>query len=89
MVCNWYVAQALASSHINDYPRIDPSKINDSDRVYPGDGIAPLKQLFATLRTTDYSGFISLELFNRDYWKQDPHKVAMAGLSKMKALANA
>jgi hypothetical protein len=25
-----------------------------------------------------------LELFNRNYWKQDPHAVAKTGLEKMK-----
>ena len=66
--------------HINDYPRIDPNKINDADRVYPGDGIAPLKQLFTTLNQINYDGLISLELFNREYWQQDPNTVAKTGL---------
>ena len=28
---------------------------------------------------------LSLELFNRDYWKQDPLEVAKTGLAKVKA----
>ena len=28
---------------------------------------------------------LSLELFNRDYWKQDPLEVAKTGLAKMKS----
>ena len=28
----------------------------------------------------------SLELFNRDYWKQDPQTVARTGLEKMRAI---
>jgi 2-keto-myo-inositol isomerase len=28
---------------------------------------------------------LSLELFNREYWKQDPLEVAKTGLTKMKA----
>jgi hypothetical protein len=27
-----------------------------------------------------------LELFHRDYWKQDPRQVARTGLDKMKAV---
>jgi sugar phosphate isomerase/epimerase len=73
--------------HVNDYPRIARDKIVDADRVYPGDGIAPLKEVFAALRTMNYRGFVSLELFNRDYWKQDPHEVAKTGLAKTKAVA--
>jgi 2-keto-myo-inositol isomerase len=78
-------ASAIGIFHVNDYPKIDRDKINDADRVYPGDGIAPLKEVFATLRKVGYTGFLSLELFNREYWKQDPHAVAKTGLAKMKA----
>ncbi len=78
--------KAVGIFHVNDYPKIDREKIVDADRVYPGDGIAPLKEVFAALRAMNYAGFISLELFNREYWKQDPHEVAKTGLAKMKAV---
>ena len=80
-------ASAIGIFHVNDYPKIERDKINDADRVYPGDGTAPLKDVFAALRKMNYTGFVSLELFNRDYWKQDPHAVAKTGLAKMKAVA--
>jgi len=80
---------AIGIFHVNDYPKIDRDKIVDADRVYPGDGIAPLKEVFATLRGMGYRGYLSLELFNREYWKQDPQKVAKTGLEKMKASAEA
>ena len=80
-------AKAVGIFHVNDYPKIDREKIVDADRVYPGDGIAPLKEVFTTLRAVGYSGYISLELFNRDYWKLDPNEVAKTGLAKMKAVA--
>jgi 2-keto-myo-inositol isomerase len=76
---------AIGIFHVNDYPKIERDKIVDADRVYPGDGIAPLKEVFATLKSMGYRGYLSLELFNRGYWKQDPHKVARIGLEKMKA----
>ncbi len=79
-------ASAIGIFHVNDYPKIERDKINDADRVYPGDGIAPLKDVFAALRKMNYTGFLSLELFNRDYWKQDPNAVAKTGLAKMKAM---
>jgi 2-keto-myo-inositol isomerase len=79
---------AVGIFHVNDYPKIDREKIVDADRVYPGDGIAPLKEVFATLRKTGYAGYVSLELFNRDYWKQDPHEVAKTGLTKTKAVSS-
>jgi sugar phosphate isomerase/epimerase len=78
---------AIGIFHVNDYPKIDREKIVDADRVYPGDGIAPLKDVFAALRNANYSGYVSLELFNKEYWKKDPHEVARTGLAKTKAAA--
>jgi sugar phosphate isomerase/epimerase len=72
--------------HVNDYPRIDRPKIIDQDRVYPGDGVAPLKDVIRTLRDVGYRGYLSLELFNHSYWKQDPHQVAKTGLDKTRAV---
>ena len=82
-------ASAIGIFHVNDYPRIARDKIVDADRVYPGDGIAPLRDVFAALRAMNYHGYVSLELFNRDYWKQDPQEVAKTGLAKMKAVTQA
>jgi 2-keto-myo-inositol isomerase len=79
--------KSIGIFHVNDYPKIDRDKIVDADRVYPGDGIAPLKGVFRALREMNYAGFVSLELFNREYWKQDPREVAKTGLAKMKAVA--
>ena len=73
--------------HINDYPsEPERSRIQDADRVYPGDGIAPLPQIFTTLQGNGFAGILSLELFNRTYWEQDPLEVARTGLAKMKTL---
>ena len=80
---------AIGIFHVNDYPKIARDKIVDAERVYPGDGIAPLKEVFTTLRKSGYAGYVSLELFNRGYWKEDPHQVAKTGLAKMKAVAQA
>lgn len=72
--------------HMNDYPADPPREtISDADRVYPGDGIAPLDQLLRDLRAAGFCGTLSLELFNRTYWEQDALEVAKTGLDKMKA----
>ena len=71
--------------HMNDYPAEPPrAQITDAARIYPGDGVAPLGSLFEQLRATGFSGVLSLEVFNRDYWQQDPALVARIGLEKMK-----
>ncbi|HET9486185.1 MAG TPA: sugar phosphate isomerase/epimerase family protein [Chryseosolibacter sp.] len=71
--------------HMNDYPGNMPrEQMEDKDRIYPGDGIAPLKQIFADLKQMEGDKYLSLELFNREYWKLDPLQVAKTGLEKMK-----
>jgi sugar phosphate isomerase/epimerase len=80
---------AIGIFHVNDYPKIDRSKITDADRVYPGDGVAPLVDMFRTLRAIGYEGYLSIELFNKDYWKQDGLHVATTALEKLKAVVAA
>ena len=71
--------------HINDYPDDPPrDTIADKDRVYPGDGVAPLDDIFQTLATNGFQGALSLELFNPTYWSQDAEEVCRTGLSKSK-----
>jgi len=71
--------------HMNDYPDTPArEEMNDSDRVYPGKGIAPLSQILFHLAHSDRPKVLSLELFNRSYWEQDALQVAKEGLMHMK-----
>jgi sugar phosphate isomerase/epimerase len=75
--------------HMNDYPTEPPrEKLSDADRVYPGDGSAPLVALMRNLQTIGFSGMLSLELFNRQYWKLDALTVARTGLEKTRAIVD-
>ena len=77
----------LASFHINDVPADpDPSTQTDADRVMVGDGIADLPRVIANLRAIGYRGPLSLELFNRDLWVQDPSEVVRRGLERIQAV---
>lgn len=77
--------RALHVLHMNDYPARPPrAEINDGARVFPGDGVAPLSLVLRTLHDGGFDGFLSLEVFNRDYWRQDAHLVARTGLQKMR-----
>jgi len=72
--------------HMNDYPAIpDRATIADAHRIWPGDGIAPLKELLGHLVANDCRLMLSLELFNAEYWKLPVAECASVGLTKMKA----
>ena len=77
--------KAVEIFHMNDYPT-EPAReeIGDKDRVYPGMGVAPLSNILQDLHEAGGPTILSLELFNRDYWKQDPLEVAKKGLESMK-----
>ena len=76
---------AIPCFHMNDYPADPPrDTIADKDRVYPGDGVAPLNQILQTVAANGFSGALSLELFNPGYWQQDAGQVVATGLAKMK-----
>lgn len=74
--------------HINDYPATPPREsITDADRVYAGDGVAPLKDVLKALKNPEKPVILSFEVFNKDYYAQDALLVAKTGLAKMKKVA--
>ena len=80
---------AMDVFHVNDYPAgILPAKISEPDRIYPGDGIAPLRQMLKTIKNPKKAVIISLEVFNERYYQQDALLVAQTGLAKMKAVTD-
>lgn len=78
---------ALHVLHVNDYPA-EPAReeLTDANRLYPGDGVAPYPQILRTLHESGFRGALSLELFNREYWQQDPLAVARTGLAKIRTV---
>jgi len=77
---------AIPVIHTNDYPADPPRDvIKDEHRVYPGDGIAPLTPLFRTLKSIGFTGALSVEVFNRGYWAQDPLEVCRTAIEKTRA----
>ncbi len=80
----------IAIFQFNDAPANPPrDQLKDEHRVYPGDGILPLKQCLRDLVEIGYTGCISLELYNPTYWEQDHAAVARTGLEKTVAVIEA
>src|SRR5205823_7772042 len=69
--------------HLDDVPYRKPfGEMSDGDRVYPGDGDIPLRDMSAVLAEIGYRGAISLELFSEELWERDPFEVARIGFEK-------
>jgi 2-keto-myo-inositol isomerase len=82
----WVGKPYIEVFHVNDYPASPPqNELKDSDRVYPGDGTGPMKEIFTILKNPEKPVILSLEVFNPAYYAQDALLVAKTGLAKMKA----
>jgi 2-keto-myo-inositol isomerase len=67
----------LAHLHFEDVPADPPREIQQQrDRVYPGEGIVPLRRIVELLKRKKYAGPASLEMFNPAIQGQDPAEVA-------------
>ena len=77
---------AAYTLHMNDYPAQPPrDAIKDAERVWPGDGIAPIRTILSAYVANCADTWLSIELFNAEYWKQPAADTARTGLAKMKA----
>lgn len=73
----------IALVHINDAKDKPRNLLRDTeDRVYPGDGIIPLEKILKILKDKGYDGCYSIEIFNEEYWKVDPLKIATLAREK-------
>ncbi|WP_153797998.1 sugar phosphate isomerase/epimerase family protein [Foetidibacter luteolus] len=78
---------AIDVLHMNDYAAgLTREAITDADRIYPGDGVAPVKQILQVLKKSSTPLVLSLEVFNKNYYAQPALEVAKTALAKMKAV---
>jgi len=63
--------------HINGAEDLPKDQLNDSKRLYPGEGILPIKEIKEHLDKIGYDGPASVEIFRPEYWEQDPFEVAV------------
>ena len=64
--------------HVNDVRGKDLKGLTDSARVLPGKGNLNLRAFFKILKEKNYKGYVSVELFNKRLWKEEPIKVALS-----------
>lgn len=62
--------------HVNDAPPLPREMLTDAHRVWLGEGCFPLAAFRRQLERVGYADGVSIELFHRDTWAQDPYEVA-------------
>jgi 2-keto-myo-inositol isomerase len=55
--------------HVNDSEDRSISQLQDKHRVHVGQGILPLDHDLQLWKQLGYDGYLSVEIFNEDYWK--------------------
>lgn len=79
-------AKKIFVFHINDSRDLPLNTLQDSDRLWPGDGVIPLDKIFKVLKYIGFDGVATVELFNPDYWKLDPEKTIRVAMEKTKSV---
>lgn len=78
-------AEKIAMVHLDDAPATkEIGTYADADRVWPGDGAIQIREMCAVLKEIGYTGYLSLELFNPEYWDIDAEEAARTGAEKSK-----
>jgi 2-keto-myo-inositol isomerase len=75
-------AKKLAIFHINDVEPMPKEDITDANRLFPGDGVIPLKEIIDAVRGIGFDGVASVEIFRPAYWQRDPLAVAKEAKAK-------
>ncbi len=62
--------------HINDAENLPKENLTDAHRLYPGEGILPIKEIKQRFDRIGYDRMVSIEIFRPEYWDQSPFEVA-------------
>jgi len=66
----------VAHVHFQDVPDMPRELPDNTTRLIPGDGIAPLERILRKLSKRNYAGPLSVELFLPQFQQADPSALA-------------
>jgi 2-keto-myo-inositol isomerase len=79
----------LAHCHFQDLLDAPRELTDNSYRVIPGDGIAPLDAIIRKLAEKGFNGALSVELFRQELVNGDPYEVSVEIKRKSEAVMRA
>lgn len=62
--------------HINDAEDLPREQLTDANRLLPGKGILPLREMVSAFQRIGYDKVASVEIFRPEYWDRDPFELA-------------
>jgi sugar phosphate isomerase/epimerase len=72
--------------HFQDVPDMPRELLDNTTRIIPGDGVAPLNAILRKLADKGYAGPLSVELFLPKFQQGDPYEVASEIRKKAEAV---
>jgi len=79
-------AREIGHVHFQDVPDMPRELLDNSTRLIPGDGIAPVTQMLGKLSDKGYAGSLSVELFLPRFQQGDPFEIAREIREKAEAV---
>jgi 4-hydroxyphenylpyruvate dioxygenase len=80
----WVNADNLFHVQLCDVADRPRELATDADRILPGEGDFPLPPLIEHLRKIGYSGCVSLELLNPQFWQIPPQSLGEIGMTSLR-----
>jgi len=77
-------AEKIFVYHIDDSEDRPLTELDHCHRLFPGDGVIPLKEITQKLHQKGYEGVASVEIFRPEYWAMDPDDVFRLAAEKTK-----
>ena len=69
-------AKRLFIFHIDDAENLPRDRLTDAQRLLPGLGVLPLKEIIGAFQRIGYDANASVEIFRPEYWERDPFELA-------------
>jgi len=78
--------ELLALVHINDCEEGPREELTDGHRLWLGEGVIPLEDMIGTVARNGYKGYLSVEIFREEYWRQEVDEIARSAKASLDAL---
>jgi 2-keto-myo-inositol isomerase len=75
--------EKLLIVHVNDAEDLPIEQLRDAHRLHIGRGVLPLVGTLQTLKQIGYDGFLSVEIFREEYWRQPVEQVVWEARSSL------
>ena len=74
--------------HINDAEDLPKENLTDAHRLYPGEGILPIREIKERFDKIGYNRMVSIEIFRPEYWEENPFEVARKAKAATERILN-